>query len=416
MAAVLALGCADSTRPLEPDVKLAKDLVASVQTVPFSLTPQQTFLRTDDGDASIAPLVVDLTSLGIRPGSEIRIERLGDWSYSVATLPDNATALHAIFSSSNTVLPPTVLNRVPGAVSAGISSLSPPTLFGNLPTDIVEDFSVGDLTINVPSGASYLIVGVPDSWYQDNGDPNGNLGVRLSFTPPCVDLRALSLVPSSVVGGAEVTGTVRLGSDAPLSGQEVILAGETKWLVTLNVPAPQTVSLPPNVTVSAGQDRATFSLTTSAVNYPLRAVVTARSCGSTHTVNLDLAPAKIPVFGSAANARVQAIIDQFMQLGSFNAAWADALLLRNSNLSLDINSDIYLAAAEHYLYAAQWVYAQPSLIRFVAGFVPAYEVAKIVKLLDSPSEPTLLSTYWGERGVVAAIVALFGDVLRGGRW
>ena len=51
------------------------------------------------------------------------------------------------------------------------------------PTDVDEDFFIDDILITVPTGATFLFVTVPDTYYQDNSDPDGDLAVRLTYTP-----------------------------------------------------------------------------------------------------------------------------------------------------------------------------------------------------------------------------------------
>ena len=50
-----------------------------------------------------------------------------------------------------------------------------PTLFGQIATDIPEDFVLDGASLRVPNGARYLFVAVPDIFYGDNSDPNGDL-------------------------------------------------------------------------------------------------------------------------------------------------------------------------------------------------------------------------------------------------
>lgn len=411
--------------PHQPAGDVATSGSTEIRT--YSISPQQTFLRTETNDQSLPSLVVNLASLGIRPGDQIRLERLGDYTLSIYEPEyinsgiESATALQAVFSSSSTLLGATTLNRVPGAIGIGINSPSPATLFTSLPTDIPEDFFFSDLTIPVPAGGAYLFIGVPDSWYKDNADGNRNLGVRLTYTPQsCVALQSLMLSPATVVGGVAsprgVAGTVTLQSLAQASGEMVSLKGEADWPL-LNVPSPQVVSVPGSVTVPSAQVSATFPITTYAVNYPLVATITGTACGSKQTAKLLVTPTVIPPFGPAADARVQAILDQFLVGGNYDRALDDIITLRNSNPSSGIGQDIYLAAADHYLFALTWVLEHPAQIVLVAGFVPMYEIVKLTKELgtDQPaSPPSRLSVWWGEKGVIDAVRILYGaNAIRG---
>ena len=59
------------------------------------------------------------------------------------------------------------------------------TYYGNLTTDISQDFEVpvgSPMSVVVPGGALFLAVGVTDSFYGDNSDPNGNLKLQLDVS------------------------------------------------------------------------------------------------------------------------------------------------------------------------------------------------------------------------------------------
>ena len=94
----------------------------------------------------------------------------------------------------------------------------------------------------------------------------------LTITPPA--LTGVSLVPSSVVGGASSTGTLTLSSAAPQGGLSVSLSSGT----------PATV--PGSVTVAAGASSAGFTVTTTAVQSQTTATVTATLLGVTKTASL----------------------------------------------------------------------------------------------------------------------------------
>jgi hypothetical protein len=83
-----------------------------------------------------------------------------------------------VFSASTTLLGPTLLNRVPGAIDAGQDHPTIPTCPGNLPTDIPQDFSVNPTSVDVviPAGAAYLFLATRDCLYRDNTDPDGDFG------------------------------------------------------------------------------------------------------------------------------------------------------------------------------------------------------------------------------------------------
>ncbi len=161
----------------------------SSQTFQFPLDPKGAYIFTNENpppgdppDAPDNPLILSLSSLGIQPGALISGQGVGLVSYCPGCAERTPFDVCAVFSSSNTVLPTGgALNRVPGAIAPAVADAcsTPPTLFGGLPTDIPQDFSLFGEPVTVPPGAQYLIVALADSFYGDNTDISGTLGVRL---------------------------------------------------------------------------------------------------------------------------------------------------------------------------------------------------------------------------------------------
>ena len=94
-------------------------------------------------------------------------------------------------------------------------------------------------------------------------------------------LSAVSVSPTSVVGGSAAQGTVTLTGGAPSGGA----------LVTLSSANPSVAALPSSVTVAAGASSATFSVSTSAVAANTSVSVTATYGGVTRTATLTVTPA-----------------------------------------------------------------------------------------------------------------------------
>jgi hypothetical protein len=185
----------------------------------FSVNPQGSyiFLNTVGGgtasepaDIVVAPLIINLSSIGLTAGNIISSTAVGDYAYSCypntlgcATIP---ALLCGLFSSSDVILPPgtpadPTINRVPGAITPNFSTvaqcITPPSLFGNVPTDISQDFVLNSALVTIPTGAQYLIVAVPDSYYADNADPDGSLAVQIALSaPPTSQLITQSLSPT----------------------------------------------------------------------------------------------------------------------------------------------------------------------------------------------------------------------------
>lgn len=157
--------------------------------LPYSspMDPRTTFLRTFSDANAQDSTPIRLADLGLIPGDTISITRFGDFSVG-ATFADNGTNLMAVFSSSDVLLGGAVLNRVPGAIDAGPDILTLANLVDGLSTDISQDFRVsayGDpaasrtLSLTIPVGATHLFLGVNDSYFGDNTDPDGDYAVEI---------------------------------------------------------------------------------------------------------------------------------------------------------------------------------------------------------------------------------------------
>jgi hypothetical protein len=159
----------------------------------ISIDPLRTFLFTnndpDSGHGSVPySIPIALGDLGISGGEFIQLERLGafyDGTYGygagINTLSlQTSTEMIGVFSSNNALMAPNVLNRVPGALDAGIPLVTWNTLYGNLSTDIPQDFRIANTIVQVPLGANYLFVAAQDIYYSDNSDPDRDYGVRIT--------------------------------------------------------------------------------------------------------------------------------------------------------------------------------------------------------------------------------------------
>lgn len=179
---------------------------ATAQTWTWSLDPRAAYVRTNN-DSPAAPLIVDLGSLGIASGDWLGIGSQGTFRY-INGGQDNYRSLCAVFSSNATLLATNVQQRVPGAIAAGPAFPSGSTYSGSLPMDIPQDFFVsrnlwGDhVEVQVPAGATHLFIGVHDSLYNDNVDPNGDFGVVITkLTAPTFGGTGEHIVMKAAVNG-----------------------------------------------------------------------------------------------------------------------------------------------------------------------------------------------------------------------
>ena len=98
--------------------------------------------------------------------------------------------------------------------------------------------------------------------------------------PGAPSLSAVSVNPTSVVGGASSTGTVTLTSAAPTGGAVVSLSSNNG-----------AATVPASVTVAAGATSATFTATTSTVTVSTAVTITGTFGGATRTATLTVNPA-----------------------------------------------------------------------------------------------------------------------------
>lgn len=164
---------------------LTTGLAAQSWTFPFN--PRATYLRTNN-DTAAAPLVLDLATLGVAPGQWLRLGTTGGFRY-INGGQDNYHSMVGVFSASATLLPTNVQQRVVDAIPAGPAFTSPGTYSGNLPMDVPQDFFCSRMAwdssvdVPVPAGATHLFLGVHDSLYNDNVDPNGDYMAVVTVIP-----------------------------------------------------------------------------------------------------------------------------------------------------------------------------------------------------------------------------------------
>jgi hypothetical protein len=183
----------------------------------FAVSPQGNFLYnspTDNCSESFAvancntsPIFIDLAAY---IGDTITVTDVGSLCVYTAdeqgqpycTLyPASASYLGGVFDTNTTLLAPSNLNRLPGAVPSGLPNITNSyfnSFFGNVNTSIPYDFY---LPATVVVAAKYLVVGTLDSFYSDNslgapGSPGyvGDFGVDITVTTPEPGTAALLVV------------------------------------------------------------------------------------------------------------------------------------------------------------------------------------------------------------------------------
>lgn len=178
-------------------------LVAHAAVIP--LDSKATYLHTNETTVPPAPVALRLSDFGIAEGDRIRLEVLGDIDNGPGG--DTFTFTLGLFSSSSTLLAPALLHRVPGALASdGAPVVTSRTFFGDQATDIPEDFGFDQPSgtiVTVPAGARFLFLAKSDELYQDNSDPDGDYGVRLT--------RLVIAVPEPASLAIVLLGTALLG-------------------------------------------------------------------------------------------------------------------------------------------------------------------------------------------------------------
>ena len=146
-------------------------------------------------------------------------------------------------------------------------------------------------------------------------------------------LSAVSVNPTSVVGGGTSQGTITLTGGAPSGGA----------IVSLSSASPSVAAVPASVTVAAGATAATFSVNTSAAAANTSVIITATYGGVSRTTTLTVTPASaspLPapaLISPAADAR-------FNPGASITFDWTD--VSGAASYTIQIDSDSSFAAPQ----------------------------------------------------------------------
>jgi hypothetical protein len=140
----------------------------------FELDPRQGFLP---GGSALPPLWLDLPALGAVSGDQLTIQSLGDYM----TWPDDPawdgierdSELIALFTADGTAIAAELADGgTPPSMQEAVGR--------STPRDFPLTFFAKDVTVVIPETATLLLVGVPDGWYPDNVDKDGDFAVRIS--------------------------------------------------------------------------------------------------------------------------------------------------------------------------------------------------------------------------------------------
>jgi len=144
--------------------------------------------------------------------------------------------------------------------------------------------------------------------------------------PTTASLSAVSVSPTSVVGGTTAQGTITLTSGAPSGGA----------VVTLSSANTSVVSVPASVTVAAGASSATFGVNTSAVTANTGVTITATYGGVSRTTTLTVTPASTGTGSLIAPSLVSPAADARFSPGtSITFDWTDVSGAASYTIQID---------------------------------------------------------------------------------
>jgi hypothetical protein len=202
---------------------------------------------------------------------------------------NSAQSVSATFNSTSTVALSS-LSVNPTSVVGGNSSTGTVTLTGAATANVVVTLSSNNASatvppsVTVPQGATTASFSVSTNPVSSStvatisAVSNGVTKTAALTITPGPALSALSLNPSTVVGGSQSTGTVTLSSAAPSAGVTVQLSCNRTKVATV----------PSSVTVQAGATKATFTVTTSAVRNTSKVTISGTSAGVTKSAVLTV--------------------------------------------------------------------------------------------------------------------------------
>jgi hypothetical protein len=221
-------------------------------TVPASVTvpagsTSTTFTVTTSGVASQTSAVITAT-YGVSGNATLTINPA-----VVSTVTLNPTSVTGGSNSTGTV----TLNGVAPGGGAVVTLSSSNTAAAQVPATVTISGGSTSTTFTVTTSAVATTT---------TSSISATYGATASatLTVKAVQLSSLSLSPTSVVGGNNSTGTVRLGAAAPTGGAVVTLSSSNTAAATV----------PASVTVPAGSTSATFTVTTLGVAANTTSIIT----------------------------------------------------------------------------------------------------------------------------------------------
>ena len=188
----------------------------------FAVNPQSTFLFESSNDSNVSPLIISLTCpvgvttncVNASAGSVLQLIGIGSMCFGGGFC--GPAQLGGVFDTNNVSISPLGLgagnvNRLPGSIGIGLidallnHNQFLNTYFGNVDTTIPNDFFIPTgtgRTVIVPTGASFLVIGVLDSFFADN-TANGNNPLQIQInqiTAPVPEPATFGLIALGITG------------------------------------------------------------------------------------------------------------------------------------------------------------------------------------------------------------------------
>lgn len=191
------------------------------------------------------------------------------------------------------------LSISPGAVNGGASTTGHVTIIADanpttvllfsdhpeaaqVPASIVVPAGVSAADFTITSTASAPPTAVQITAAVDNIPRQASLAVNF-LAPAGPVLQAISVTPSSIVGGAGATGTISFSDTLPQGGGAVLSSSD-----------PAVVQVPSQVIVQAGQSSANFPVTTATVAAPTTVTLTATRNEQSASTQVTVSPGTAP--------------------------------------------------------------------------------------------------------------------------
>lgn len=210
---------------------------------------------------------------------------------TLTTITLGASLGTATQTAALTIDPPTLesVSVSPASVVGMTSSIGSVTLSGDAPAGGVtvqlysnQASASVPTSVKIPAGSTHATFAVKTSSVAAvtlatvTGTLNGlSNSAKLTINPP--ELIALSVNPTSIIGGSSSTGTVTIGTPAPVGG---LLIGLSSNIQSAMVPA--------TISVLAGKRTANFQVTTKAVAAQSTALISASLGSVTKKVSLTV--------------------------------------------------------------------------------------------------------------------------------